>query len=94
MLQTASFMGILRTILIILVVYYIFKIIARMAAPYMMGYMSKKMNDKFRGQSPFGQNQNSKPNQNVGETVIDKVPKKNTSSNDEIGEYIDYEEVD
>lgn len=94
MLQTASFMGILRTILIILVVYYIFKIIARMAAPYMMGYMSKKMEEKYKGHSPFNQRQNSNPNQKVGETVIDKAPKKDDSSNGDVGEYIDYEEVE
>lgn len=92
MLQTASFMGILRTILIILVVYYIFKIIARLAAPYMMGYMSKKMEDRFRGQSQYNPRQNH--NQKVGETVIDKVPKQEQHSSDEVGEYIDYEEVE
>ncbi|SDB40052.1 protein of unknown function [Flavobacteriaceae bacterium MAR_2010_188] len=94
MLQTASFMGILRTILIILVVYYLFKIVAKMAAPFIMSYMSKKMGDKFGGQSPFNQRPNTTADRNVGETVIDKVPDKNANTNNEVGEYIDYEEVE
>ncbi|MDX1470287.1 MAG: DUF4834 family protein [Flavobacteriaceae bacterium] len=92
MLQTASFMGILRTILIILLIYYGFKLLARLAAPYFVGYMSKKMQDRYKYQTQ--RNSDSYKQEKVGETVIDKVPKNQNKSNEDVGEYIDYEEVE
>jgi hypothetical protein len=93
MLQSASFTGFLRTLLIILLVYYGIKFLSRLFAPYMVRYMSKKMNERFGGQ--FQQQQNhSGPKHKEGETVIDKIPKQDTSSNKNVGEYIDYEEID
>lgn len=86
-------MGLLRTILIILLIYYAIKILSRFFMPYVLKYMSKKMQQRFGGQ--FQQQQ---PTQNTkekeGETVIDKVPPQNKSSNNSVGEYIDYEEID
>lgn len=55
--------------------------------------MSKKMQQKFEGQ--FGQQQQrQEPKHKEGETVIDKIPNRNASSNSKVGEYIDYEDVD
>jgi len=93
MLQSASFTGFLRTLLIILLVYYGLKFLSRLFAPYMVRYMSKKMNERFGGQFQQQQNQ-SEPKHKEGETVIDKIPKQDTSSNKNVGEYIDYEEID
>lgn len=92
MLQEASLTGFLRTILIILLVYYGIKILTRMFAPYLVRYMSKKMQQRYGGQ--FQQYQEPRTQQKEGETVIDKIPKKDSSSNKKVGEYIDYEEID
>ncbi|SDS45757.1 protein of unknown function [Formosa sp. Hel1_31_208] len=92
MLQEASLTGFLRTILIILLVYYGIKILSRIFAPYLVRYMSKKMQEKFGGQ--FQQQQDPRPQHKEGETVIDKVPNRDSSSNKKVGEYIDYEEID
>lgn len=83
-------MGILKTILIILIVYYVLKIVARMAFPMMMKSFVGKMEKKFQGQQ---QNQYREPKAKVGETTIDKAPSEATS-NKEVGEYVDYEEID
>ena len=93
MLQSASFTGFLRTLLIILLVYYGIKFLSRLFAPYMVRYMSKKMNERFGGQFQQQQKQ-SEPKYKEGETIIDKIPKQDTSSNKNVGEYIDYEEID
>lgn len=85
-------MGILRTILIILLIYYGLKLLARLAAPYFVGYMSKKMQDQFRNQGQ--RNTDSYKKEKVGETVIDKVPKTNSRNDETVGEYIDYEEIE
>ena len=92
MLQTASFVGFIRTILIILLVYYGIKILARLFAPYLIRYMSKKMQDRFGGS--FQNESYQEPKRKEGETVIDKMPKTEPTSNKKVGEYIDYEEID
>ncbi len=93
MLQTASLTGFLEMLLIILLVYYGVKFLTRVFGPYMLRYLSKKMQEQFGG--PFQQQQNkSEAKYKEGETVIDKMPKQETSSNKNVGEYIDYEEID
>ena len=97
MLQEASAMGLLRTILIILLVYFGFKILARLFAPFLLRFVAKKAEQKFGGQ--FGgfkdqANQRQQQKQKEGETVIDKMPNQNKQSNTKVGEYVDYEEID
>ncbi|MDP5082107.1 MAG: DUF4834 family protein [Winogradskyella sp.] len=97
MIQEASVMGLLKTILIILLFYFGFKILARIFAPLLLRFVAKKAEEKFGGQ--FGgfnnqANQRQQQKQNEGETVIDKMPKQNKNSNEKVGEYIDYEEID
>jgi len=95
MLQTASLNGFLRTILIILLVYYGLKILIRLFGPYLLRYMSKKVQQRFGGQFQYQQQQQAPNNrQKEGETVIDKMPNTNKTSNKNVGEYIDYEEID
>lgn len=92
MIQTASLTGFLEMLLIILLVYYGVKFVSRLFGPYMLRYLSKKMQDQF---SASHQEANkSEPKYKEGETVIDKMPKQETSSNKNVGEYIDYEEID
>jgi hypothetical protein len=93
MLQAASFVGFLRTILIILLVYYGIKILTRLFAPYLLRYMSKKMQEKYGGQFQQ-QQQPENPKQKEGETVIDKVPHQHKTSDKSVGEYVDYEEIE
>lgn len=50
------------------------------------------MQQKFEGQ--FNQHQNQRQPEKEGETVIDKMPKNDSTSNKKVGEYIDYEEID
>ena len=92
MLQTASLMGFLRTVLIIMLIYYGIKILSRLFAPYLMRYMSKKMQERFGGQ--FQQQQQPNQRQKEGETVIDKIPQSPKSSDKKVGEYVDYEEIE
>ena len=95
MIQTASAMGLLRTVLIIVLVYFGFKILARLFAPLLVRFVAKKAEQKFGQQ--FGGFQNPNKDRDVhkeGETVIDKMPNDNKGSNKKVGEYIDYEEID
>lgn len=89
MLQSASVPGFLRTILIILLIYYGFKVLTRLFAPFLMKFVAKKAEERFGNQ--YNKQQESQKKE--GEVTIDKVP--NTkSSNKNVGDYIDYEEID
>ena len=89
MLQFASATGLIRTVLIILVIYYVLKVLSRLFAPLLMKFVAKKAQEHFGGSF---QKQNEPPRKE-GESTIDKVP--NTkSSNKNVGDYIDYEEID
>ena len=90
MLQYASLTGFVRTILIILVIWYSVKILSRLFAPYLVRYVAKKAEQKFGQQ--FNNQQAPKPKE--GEISIDKMPDQNTSGNKNVGEYVDYEEID
>jgi hypothetical protein len=90
-------MGLLRTILIILLVWFGLKILARLFAPFLMRFVAKKAEEKFGQQFGGFQNQNNQrqqQRQKEGETVIDKMPNQNKKSNEKVGEYIDYEELE
>jgi len=84
-------MGLLRTILIILVIYYGLKLISRFALPIVLGRFQSKMEKKFQEQQDQ-MRRDSQPTK-VGETVIDKAPSAK-KSNENVGEYIDFEEVE
>ena len=93
MLQYASFIGLVKTILIILLIWYGIKILSRLFAPYLMRFVAKKAEQRFGQQ--FKQQQNKQQSQQKdGETTIDKTPKQNKTSNKNVGEYVDYEEID
>lgn len=90
-------MGLLRTILIIILVWYGLKILARIFGPFLVRFAAKKAQERFGEQ--FGGYQNQ-PHQykrqqtKEGETVIDKMPKQDKPANAKVGEYIDFEEID
>jgi hypothetical protein len=83
-------MGLLRTILVILLIYYGFKMISRYLLPF---FLKRFINNVQNRANQQYQNQ-QKPNVKVGETIIDKKPNTNSQSNNSVGEYVDYEEVE
>ncbi len=89
-MQEAGIMNLLRTLLIILIVYYAFRFLARLFAPYLMKKAVEKMQQK--AQQQYGQQQTSQAKE--GETIIDKKPNKNQQSKNSVGEYVDFEEID
>lgn len=87
----------LKTILVILLIYYGLKILVKMFAPKIFGYAAKKTEAHFK--EKFGEftQQNPRNEERVGDVIIDKKPSpKNTSTNgsNTVGDYIDFEEID
>ncbi|MFC2109927.1 DUF4834 family protein [Bacteroidota bacterium] len=93
-MQEAGIITFFRTIGIILLVIYGLKFIARYILPLVLTRAVKKAQERAQ------QNQNNYQSQpediKVGETIIDKktVHKNQSKTNNDVGEYVDYEEVD
>lgn len=86
MIQTASILGLAKTVFIIFLAYSIFKYITRLLAPWIVRSMSRKMTQKFN-QTVAKQNPKRE-----GHVSIDKNPT-GSSTNKDVGEYVDYEEL-
>jgi len=71
--------------------YYAFKWLARIFLPFLMQKAVRNFEKKAREQQGY-----QKPTDHVkeGETVVDKQPVERKESNNSVGEYVDFEEVD
>lgn len=86
-------MGLLRTIFIIVVVWYLFKVLGRLFAPFLIKFAAKKAEQRFGDQFGQFQKQQQDTVKKPGEVTIDKIPKTKTSNKD-VGDYVDYEEIE
>jgi hypothetical protein len=77
------FMQLLRTILIIIIAYYLFRLISIYVMPWIARYFIR------RSMKGFGEQQKKK----AGDVHINHAPDKKGAL-DNIGEYVDYEEVE
>ena len=88
----ASFSEVIRVVLIVLLIYFGFKLIIRWFGPLLLKYIlrrvGKKFEQQFKGFDP------SAAKKEEGEVSIDKKPKNTRKSKKDVGEYIDYEEID
>ncbi len=87
-------MGFLKTILIVLLVYYSLKFLAKWFAPRLFRYAAKKTEEHFKEKFEGFANQNPANEEQVGDIIIEKQTKKKPSSNNKVGEYIDFEEIE
>ena len=91
----ASAIGFVRMILIILLIYFGIRILTRLFAPLLAKFVVKKAEQRFGDQ--FGQFQKQRQQQPIkkeGEISIDKMPPKSKATNNDVGDYVDYEEID
>lgn len=92
-MQTASFSGFLETICYILAFYYIIKFLARLFLPMMV----KKVVEKAAGsihqqfESQFQQNHVSNGQDEINQ---DNIQQKKPRESKNVGEYVDYEEIE
>ncbi|MGB7843044.1 MAG: DUF4834 domain-containing protein [Salinimicrobium sp.] len=91
-MQEASFYEVLRVILIILLIYFGLKLIFRWFGPIVLKWFLRRMGKKF-GQTFSNFDPNPK-REKEGEITIEKKPKNPRKSNNDVGEYVDYEEID
>jgi hypothetical protein len=94
MLQYASAAGLVKMILIILLIYFGVKILSRLFAPFLLKFVAKKAEERFGQQfGGFQKGASQEPRKKEGEVTIEKMPNTKTSNKD-VGDYVDYEEID
>ncbi len=86
-------MVLLKTILILILVYYGLKLLWRLFAPRVFGYAVKKAEERF-GQQFGNFHDYSESSKKEGETTISKRPPRKANPSKKVGEYIDFEEID
>jgi len=76
-------MGLFRVVLILLTIYFLFKIVFRIVFPLVLKHYVKKHEDNFHSQN----------HKKEGKINVDYIPKKDKPKSSIDGEYVDYEEV-
>ena len=88
-------MPFLKTLAIIFLVYYFIKYTLRLLAPFILQSFAKKMQQKFKDQYNQQQgNQQQGNQQKEGEITIEGKNKQTNSKDHNVGDYVDFEEVD
>ena len=80
----------MKIIAIIFLTYLLLKYLGRILAPILLKRFASKMKDRFQGQF----NQENSPVEEEGEVSIKTKPKKSKTDTNDMGEYVDFEEVD
>ena len=93
-MQQAELMGFFFSFLIILIVYYSFRFLARIFAPLLLKRVVGNMQAKAKKQNQQKNQQTENSSTKEGETIIDKNPNSKTQGNNSVGEYVDFEEID
>lgn len=95
----ASFTGLVRTIIVIVLAILIIRLISRIILPFVLRYLGKKASEKASEhmRNQFNQREDSggrviKDDGNIRVEYMNKKRNKNDNDDDD-GEYVDYEEV-
>lgn len=90
-MQFASFNGVLKTVLILICIYYGLKLLAKIFFPIMVKTVVEKAEQNFQQQ----QQQNYQRHQNNQDDFVNTTRKSDKPrETKKVGEYIDYEEID
>jgi polyhydroxyalkanoate synthesis regulator protein len=87
-------MGLLRTLLIILIIYYLGRLIMRYVLPALFyNYMDDKVKEFSQQQQKQRRKEQQQTRKREGEVNIDYTPQGSGKNRPSKGEYVDYEEV-
>ncbi len=70
------------------------RMLVRLFAPILMKRFVNKMQDRFQGQFHQQYQDTQKPPQEEGRVTIEKTNTSTQTKSDNVGEYVDFEEVD
>jgi len=81
-----------KVLWIILLIYLFFRLLTRTLFPFLARNYVKKAQEKFYQQNPNINPEEAKRQE--GEVKVKSRPQKTTAKKDELGDYVDFEEVD
>ena len=85
-------MGFIRTLLFLIVIYYLVKIVMRYVLPFLFGnYMNRKMNEFSKQHNP--QQTRAQGHRKEGEVTIDTNAYREDKKRKNRGDYVEYEEI-
>jgi len=87
-------MAFLKTILFILLGYYLLKLLAKLFVPKILSYAAKKTESHFKQAFEGFDQQQRQQEEEVGDVIFDKKTAKPKKNGEKVGEYIDFEEID
>ncbi|MCB0402064.1 MAG: DUF4834 family protein [Flavobacteriales bacterium] len=97
-LHEASFVGLVRTIAIIFIIVYALRLLSRYVFPFLLKrWVNKKMSEfQNQAQTQFREQQKAQQfaKEHEGEVKIKSRGNNNKPETDEIGDFVDFEEVD
>jgi hypothetical protein len=93
-MQSASFIGFIKTIIYILAVFSIVKFLAKLFFPILVKKVVKDATENFQKQQQYTQGNSWKKTPNNEEVIINATKAKKPRETKKIGDYVDYEEID
>lgn len=90
-METASFTGLLKTILYVLAFYYAFKFLARLFLPVLVKKAVEKAGENFQQQARQYQSYQQAPSDEIS---YDSSKSSKPRETKKVGEYVDYEEIE
>jgi len=87
-------MVLLKTVLIILLVYYGLKILVKWYGPKLFNYAARKTEEKFKERFEEFTQQIPDEEQQFGDFSVSTKKSQKKTSNEPVGEYIEFEELD
>ncbi|MGA9637543.1 DUF4834 family protein [Flavobacterium sp.] len=93
-MQTASFIGFIKTLFYIMAFYYIFKFLARLFLPLIVKKVVEKAGTNFQQQQYKNQDTSWNKTRSGEEIFYNPTESKNPKETKKVGDYVDYEEID
>lgn len=93
-INTLNIMGLLRTIAIILAIYFGLRLLMHWLAPKLFAYAAKKAEAQFREVYGMKQESNGRETDQAGNIIVDKKKQKRNKNSEKVGEYIEFEEIE
>lgn len=92
-MQFSSFSSLIKTIAILLFIYYAIKFLGKLLAPYLVKRMLKKFQQRFEGQMHQYHGSREDVHDTIYRNSQTNLKKNDLKEKKKVGEYIDYEEI-
>lgn len=93
-METASFIGFIRTLFYIIAFYYVFKFLIRLFLPFVLKKVVEKAGNNFEQQRNKTEDTSWNKTHSAGDIYYQPSHSKNPKETKKVGDYVDYEEID